>query len=284
MRMALLGCVTVSLRRSIIFVLLTKIQVPVDLGIIIYESNISLALLVCFIVAPFVGALATFYTGFGLNTILVPVFMIYWDAPMAVLMAGLVHLSNNILKVALTARSIDWHLFRNFGALAILFAFLGAFLLNQISAATSIYLKPIFGAIFICFALLELFNWQLSLRGPWSMRFGGMLSGFFGGFSGHQGALRAMFLSKLKLEPLVFVATTALISLLIDITRIGVYLSDQNIIHYDVTYLMFLVIPSALAGTIIGRKYIKKIKHEKLSMLVGAALLFMGLAMLLGWI
>lgn len=254
-----------------------------DIGII-FESNISLAVLVCFVVAPFVGALATFYTGFGLNTILVPVFMIYWDAPLAVLMAGLVHLSNNILKVALTARSIDWHLFRNFGALAILFAFLGAFLLNELNTGTSIYLKPIFGAIFICFALLELFNWQLAMKGVWAMRFGGMLSGFFGGFSGHQGALRAMFLSKLKLEPLVFVATTALISLLIDMTRIGVYLTDRNLIHFDATYLMFLVVPSALAGTLIGRKYIKKIKHEKLSMLVGVALLLMGLAMLFGWI
>jgi uncharacterized membrane protein YfcA len=54
--------------------------------------------LLIFIVAPFLGALATFFTGFGLNTILVPVFMIYFDAPLAVLMAGIVHLCNNILK------------------------------------------------------------------------------------------------------------------------------------------------------------------------------------------
>jgi uncharacterized membrane protein YfcA len=94
--------------------------------------------IVVFILVPFMGALATFFTGFGLNTILVPVFLLYWDAPIAVLMAGLVHLSNNILKVALTARSINWNLFRNFGIPAIIFAFIGAFLLSSLSARTTI--------------------------------------------------------------------------------------------------------------------------------------------------
>lgn len=242
------------------------------------------AVLLAFIAAPFLGALATFYTGFGLNTILVPVFMIYWDAPLAVLMAGLVHLCNNILKVALTARAIDWRLFRNFGLPAILFAFLGALLLTQLSPVSSIQLKPIFGSIFICFALLELFNWHLPLKGSWAMRLGGILSGFFGGFSGHQGALRAMFLSKLKMEPLVFVATTALISLLVDLTRMGVYFTGVADYKYDPSYLMYLVVPAALAGTMVGRKYVQKMNHAVLSKIVGFALFVMGLALIFGLI
>ncbi len=234
------------------------------------------------ILTPFFGALATFFTGFGLNTILVPVFMIFWDAPIAVLMAGIVHLFNNILKVALTARSINWHLFGNFGIPAVLFAFLGAFLLNKLNEATTLKLGPIFGAILMFFALLEFFKWKLPLQGPWAMRFGGVLSGFFGGFSGHQGALRALFLSKLKIEPLVFVATTAIISLLVDLTRVSVYFSGSWFENYYPTWIMFICVPSALAGTLVGRKYIQKINHAKMSTIVGVALFAMGLAMLLG--
>jgi uncharacterized membrane protein YfcA len=236
------------------------------------------------LVTPFIGALATFYTGFGLNTILVPVFMIFWDAPIAVLMAGIVHLCNNILKVVLTARAIDWHLFRNFGIPAILFAFLGAFLLNKLNEVTTLKMRPIFGAILMFFALLEFFKWKLPFQGPWAMRFGGVLSGFFGGFSGHQGALRALFLSKLKIEPLVFVATTAMISLLVDLTRVSVYFSGSWLTNYYPTSIMFICVPSALAGTLVGRKYIQKINHAKMSTIVGVALFAMGLALLLGFL
>jgi uncharacterized membrane protein YfcA len=134
------------------------------------------------------------------------------------------------------------------------------------------------------FALLEFFNWKLPMQGAWAMRIGGGLSGFFGGFSGHQGALRALFLSKLKIEPIVFVATTAVISLLVDLTRIGVYTSDQRLMNFYPSWLIFLVIPAALAGTLVGRKYIQKIKHALFSKLIGLGLFAMGLALLLGLI
>jgi uncharacterized membrane protein YfcA len=238
--------------------------------------------LLLLIIAPFLGALATFFTGFGLNTILVPVFMIYFDAPLAVLMAGIVHLCNNILKVALTSRSINWQLFRNFGIPALFFALLGAFLLNLFNDSTTINLKPIFGVIFMCFACLEFFNFQLPFKGPWLLRFGGVLSGFFGGFSGHQGALRALFLSKLKMEPIVFVATTALISLLVDLTRVSVYFSGSWFDDFYPTSYMFLSVPAALAGTLVGKKYIQKVNHSRMSLIVGIALFAMGLSMLLG--
>jgi uncharacterized membrane protein YfcA len=166
---------------------------------------------------------------------------------------------------------------------ALLFAFIGAQLLNTVKDTIGPQLTPVFGGIFILFALLELFNWKLPLQGPWAMRIGGILSGFFGGFSGHQGALRALFLSKLKMKPIVFVATTAFISLLVDLTRVSVYFSGSWFSNYYPTYIMLYCVPSALAGTLIGRKYIQKVNHAKLSIIVGVALLAMGLTMVLGY-
>lgn len=234
-------------------------------------------------IAAFLGALATFFTGFGLNTILVPVFLWYIEPTLAVFFAGLVHLANNILKVALTAKKIDWGLFKSFGLPALIGAAIGAFLLVQVGAGYGGVLKPIFGVLFMFFAVLEFFNWRFSKISKQHLNLGGFLSGFFGGFSGHQGALRALFLSQLKLDRLLFVATTAIISLLVDLTRMGFYIQNPHIwttIQWD---LMGLTIFSAFLGTLVGRYLLPQIKNQFFDLLFGLALFSLGLSMLLGW-
>ena len=54
---------------------------------------------------------------------------------------------------------------------------------------------------------------------------GGLLSGFFGGLSGHQGALRSAFLAKAGLTTERFVGSNAVIGFLVDLTRIAVYVA-----------------------------------------------------------
>jgi uncharacterized membrane protein YfcA len=46
---------------------------------------------------------------------------------------------------------------------------------------------------------------------------------------------------------------------------------------------MFYAVPGALVGTLVGKKYIQKVNHAKLSIIVGLALLAMGLTMVLGY-
>jgi uncharacterized membrane protein YfcA len=234
-------------------------------------------------IAAFLGALATFFTGFGLNTILVPVFLWYVEPTLGVFFAGLVHLANNVLKVSITAKKIDWELFKSFGLPALIGAAIGAFLLVQIGGSYSGILKPIFGLLFMFFAILEFFNWRFSKFSKSQLNLGGFLSGFFGGFSGHQGALRALFLSQLKLDRLLFVATTALISLFVDLTRIGFYIQNPRLwtaIQWD---LMGLTIFAAFFGTLVGRYLLPQIKNQFFDLLFGLALFSLGLSMLLGW-
>ena len=54
---------------------------------------------------------------------------------------------------------------------------------------------------------------------------GGILSGFFGGLSGHQGALRSAFLIKAGLSKESFIVTGIVVSMFIDFTRLSVYAS-----------------------------------------------------------
>ena len=57
-------------------------------------------------VALFVSAL-TLFSGFGLGTLLMPAFSIFFPVEVAVAITAIVHLANNIFKLALVGRKAD---------------------------------------------------------------------------------------------------------------------------------------------------------------------------------
>lgn len=82
-------------------------------------------------------------------------------------------------------------------------------------------LKLVIGILIISFVVLELsptFS-KTALDRKW-LPLGGMVSGFFGGLSGHQGAFRSMFLIKAGLEKEAFVATGVVLAVVVDLSRL----------------------------------------------------------------
>ncbi len=77
------------------------------------------------------ASLLTFFSGFGLGTILLPVFAVYYPAPIAVLLTAIVHFSNNIFKIGLVYKNIHWNLVLKFGFPSMLAALLGAYFLKK---------------------------------------------------------------------------------------------------------------------------------------------------------
>ena len=55
-------------------------------------------------------------------------------------------------------------------------------------------------------------------------RIGGFGSGFFGGLTGHQGALRAMFLQKRLPDKSAYSATARVLALAVDLKRVPIYI------------------------------------------------------------
>ena len=58
-------------------------------------------------VALVVSAL-TLFSGFGLGTLLMPAFALFFPVPVAIAATAVVHLANNVFKVALVGRRADW--------------------------------------------------------------------------------------------------------------------------------------------------------------------------------
>ena len=204
-------------------------------------EEIFFFLLIC--VVSFSASVLTFFSGFGLGTLILPVFSLFMPIELAVLATAIVHILNNALKFILIRNFIDKTVLLSFGITAVIGAFIGAIVQKKIGGSLFIYELELFGSInrvellsfvigilMLVFALLDLIPILKKISfGKGQFTVGGFLSGFFGGLSGHQGALRAAFLAKSHLKAEVFISTSVCLSLLIDATRIPIYL--LSLIH-----------------------------------------------------
>ena len=79
------------------------------------------------------ASLLTFLSGFGLGTLLLPVFAIWFPLPVAIAATGVVHLVNNLFKLGLIGRHAQPGLVLRFGIPAAIAALGGAWLLIRLA-------------------------------------------------------------------------------------------------------------------------------------------------------
>jgi len=251
--------------------------------------------LIC--IAAFFGSSLTLFSGFGLGTILLPVFALFFPLELAVALTALVHFLNNIFKLVLLGKHADKNILIKFGVPSILSAFIGAWLLGILSQSllkinfelgnypfNTSPLKILMGTILLFFALFEIIpalqNLKIDAR---YLPLGGLLSGFFGGISGNQGAIRSAFLLKAGLQKESYIATGVVIACLIDIVRISVYSTSVQMpaSHFNWSLLVAATL-SAFAGAYLGSRLIKKITIKSLQLMVAAALILFSVLLVLG--
>jgi uncharacterized membrane protein YfcA len=93
-------------------------------------------------------------------------------------------------------------------------------------------------------------------------RIGGFGSGFFGGLTGHQGALRAMFLQKRLPDKAEYAATAAVLALVVDLTRIPVYVALEGWQILDAGWLIVGLVLAAILGVQLGKRWLKQWKSD----------------------
>lgn len=241
------------------------------------------------------ASVLTLISGFGLGTLLLPVFALFFPLEVAVLLTGVVHLLNNMFKLGLLARAIDRSVLLRFGLPAIVGAFFGARFMLVLGRGEPLFqgvqhpvhaLDLIIAALMSLFGLLELskrFN-TLSLAPQWMFP-GGLLSGFLGGLSGHQGALRSLFLLRAGLSKEAFIATGVAIACLVDVTRIPMYLSgDAQVMLLSQWPLLATTVAMAFAGAWWGRTLIPKITVRAVQVVVGVLMVVVALTLATGLI
>jgi len=247
--------------------------------------------------AAFFTAILTFFSGFGLGTILMPVFAIFFPVEIAIALTGVVHFSNNLFKMSLVGKRADKEVLLKFGIPAILASFAGAWLLLRITKMPTLMeyqlwdknfeitpVKLIIAILLIIFSLLEILpavqKVQFSRN---KLALGGVLSGFFGGLTGIQGAVRSAFLIKSGLSKEGYIATGVIIASLVDFTRLSVYASrfkEANL--HEHLILIISATLAAIIGAFIGNKLLKKVTLRFVQVLVSFMLFLIAIALGVG--
>jgi uncharacterized membrane protein YfcA len=243
----------------------------------------------------------TFFSGFGLGTILTPVFSLFFPVSVAIAMTAVVHLANNLFKIGLIGRDAHWPTVLRFAFPAGLAAMVGAAVLVQTSTLlpwasyewlgrshTITPVKALIGVVITVFALLELSPSfaRLALPARW-LAVGGLLSGFFGGLSGNQGALRSAFLIKLGLSKEAYVGTGAVCTVVVDLVRLTVYgftlpavLASAQSSQSGALVLAATV--SAFVGSYFGKRMLKKVTLRSVELAVAAMMVAIGTGLTCG--
>ena len=226
------------------------------------------------ILAAFFAAALTLMTGFGLGTILTPVFLIFYDVKIAILIVAVVHLANNLLKLSLFRSYVSLDILKRFGALTLIGAFIGAFLQGKMDSSA---VKILLGIALILLGLKEVTGLGEKLRLPQKIDFiGGFLSGLLGGFVGNQGAVRSAYLLNYNIPKETFVATAAIIASVVDVTRIPVYMFNNKDVLANNWILLLITTVSAFAGTFAGKRFLKKISVKTFKVYVAVAIVIIG--------
>ena len=247
--------------------------------------------------AALLASCLTFFSGFGLGTLLMPVVALFLPVEVAIAVTAIVHLANNLFKLALVGKKADCSVVWRFGAPAVLAALLGAWLLNMLSGLPTLFeyqwlgrefavsvVKFIIGLLILAFVWLELSPRfaKMSFDARY-LPLGGALSGFFGGLSGHQGAFRSMFLIKSGLDSQRFIATGVVLAVLVDVARMLVYGWSFSANTANVQWTMVLSASfSAFVGAYLGAKLLHKVTLRTIQRLVSVLLVLIGLGLVTG--
>lgn len=254
-------------------------------------------ILIIICLVAFLASGLTFFSGFGLGTLLLPAFALFFPIEQAVALTGVAHFLNGLFKLALVGRKADKFVLIRFGLPAFVASFVGALVLTRLAdvppIATYLFfgklavvtpVKLAIGGLLLVFAGIEISErfGRVALP-PKHLPIGGLLSGFFGGLAGMQGALRSAFLVRAGLSKEAFIGTGVAIAALIDISRIGVYSADLKNQANELDYLLLAAaVLSAFAGAFLGNRHLTKLTMHHVQRIVAGLLFAAGFCLVFG--
>ena len=226
-------------------------------------------------IATLVAAALTVPAGFGLATMLTPIVLLWLPPHEAIAVVAIIHGAHNAYKLKLLRDNVDFNAVKRYGWALILGAIIGAMLHSYIPSDP---LLLVVGVALIILPILSVTEKWTKIRLPDSEdRIGGFGSGFFGGLTGHQGALRAMFLQKRLPNKVAYAATASILALAVDLTRIPIYLFFEGNDILDEYILILCLVSAALLGVNLGKRWLTKWQQSRISIGILLAIVTSGI-------
>lgn len=234
--------------------------------------------LLCAAVAEVIGTMA----GFGAATVLTPIASLFLEIKTAVAVVACFHLFGNASRLVFFGRHIDWRLVVQFGVPGVLLSFAGASASAWLPAPQ---IRTLLGAFLVVYAMLEALGITAARvpAKPGTLIVGGMASGLIAGLIGTGGAVRSVCLLSFGLPKDAYIGTSALIALVVDATRVPVYLTQQFIPATLVPVVLALTVV-AFGGAWVGQRLVRQISARRFQQIVLVLLFLMGWKLLWdGW-
>jgi len=235
-------------------------------------------ILILLIASTFIASMFGTFTGFGISTVLIPIFILFFPPPVTLLIVGIIHWFNNVWRITLFREGMIYKLILYFGVPGILLAYTGARLTVEIPH--SILTRAI-GVVIILYVIFihvkEDFEVKANKK---NALLGGSMYGFSSGISGIGGEIRSMFLLAYKLPKSVYIATTGAISLIIDTTRIITYVWGGARLETVLIYSAPFLVAATLGGAYVGKNIVDKVPKERFRQIVGIFLFLIAVKMI----
>lgn len=231
--------------------------------------------LVVSILAGSVAALS----GFGIGSLLTPLFAVQHPLKVAVAAVAIPHLIATTVRFWMLREHVDRKLLLGFGLTSAAGGLIGALLYRW---ASSPALTIVFAAALLLAAGLDLTGAARRIRlhgaAAW---IAGAASGLLGGMVGNQGGIRSAALLGFETTPRSFVATATAVALIVDLARMPVYVVNQGAALGDLVPVIALAAVGALIGTFVGKGLLIRLPERVYRKSVSVLILALGVYMML---
>jgi hypothetical protein len=217
-------------------------------------------------------------TGFGIGSLLTPVFALTMDTRLAVAVVAIPHVVGTAVRFRLLRSRIDRKVLLGFGLTSAAGGLAGA-ALQEIASSRG--LNVVFGVLLLFAAFSELtgLGRRMHFHG-WLAWAAGALSGLLGGLVGNQGGIRSAALTGFNLPKDTFVGTATAIALFVDGARLPIYLARQHEEMVPQWPAIATATAGVVVGTVIGGRLLRRVPETWFRRLLAIALVALGSVML----
>jgi uncharacterized membrane protein YfcA len=238
--------------------------------------------LLLFLLSAFGAEVIGTMAGFGAATIMTPVAALFMDIKTAIVFVACFHLFGNASRLYFFGRRVRWDIWAAFGITGVACSFVGAHVTTLLS---SDLVRVVFGAfllLFVTLSVLPLARFQLPSTRT-TLVGGGIVSGFIAGLIGTGGAVRSACLLAWRLPTEAYLGTSAAIALVVDATRVPVYLAG-GLLQRGVAPILGALVAVAFAGSWTGQRIVRRLQADTVRRLILVLLTLMGLKLVSdGW-
>lgn len=228
--------------------------------------------------AAFVSGSIASVAGFGIGSLLTPLFSLRMEFKLAVAVVSLPHFVATALRFLLLRRHVDRRVLLGFGIASAAGGLAGALLHGWVESPI---LTLLFGALLVFSGVAGLTGLADRMTfggtGAW---IAGTASGVLGGLVGNQGGIRSAALLGFDVPKQAFVATSTAVGLMVDVARLPVYLVQEHRPIFAAWPVLAAAGIGVTAGTILGAKILAWLPEKSFRRMVSSLILLLGLGMI----